>query len=262
MKPVRHSGLAGVGAVAALALALPAMAETVLTVNGVDVDSSILDFYIETRTQQPAAVATAEQRQAMLDELADIYLISTQDRAIELADDSQFKAQAELQYRGLLAQVVAADFITQNEATEDEIAAEYETQIALQSSKQYNARHILVETQEDAISVIGELDGGADFAELARERSTGPSGPNGGDLGWFAPEQMVKPFSDAVVAMEDGTYTKEPVQTQFGWHVIYREASRDNEPPTLESLRDALKQRVEQQKLQSYLEGLRSELQE
>lgn len=236
----------------------PALAEAVKTVNGVDVDSTVVDMYIESRTQRPAASATAEERASMLAELTDIYLLTTQDRANELADDPTVKAQAELQYRALLAQAAAADFITSNQATDEEIFEEYTTQLELQPTKQYKARHILVATQSDAIDVVAALDGGAEFAELAKERSTGPSGPSGGDLGWFSPEQMVKPFSDAVIALEDGAYSKEPVQTQFGWHVILREESRDNEPPPLDSVRDTIKQRVEQQKLQAYIESLRA----
>ena len=236
-----------------------AAAETVRTVNGVDIDKRTVDFYIETRTQQLPEQVSAEERAALLDELVDIYLITTQERADEIAKDPRVAAQAELQYRGLLAQAVAADFLVNNAATEDEIFDEYTKQLELQPPKQYKARHILVETQSDAVAIIDELDGGADFEELAKTRSTGPTGPNGGDLGWFSPERMVAPFSDAVVALEDGSYSEAPVQTQFGWHVILREESRDNEPPPLDSVRDTIKQRVEQTKLQSYIESLRVE---
>ena len=184
-------------------------------------------------------------------------MITTQERAKEIANDPRVVAQAELQYRGLLAQAVAADFLANNTATDEEIFEEYTNQLELQPPKQYKARHILVETQSDAVAIIAELDGGADFEELAKTRSTGPTGPSGGDLGWFSPERMVEPFSNAVIALEDGSYSEEPVQTQFGWHVILREESRDNEPPTLESVRDTIKQRVEQTKLQRYIESLR-----
>ena len=126
-------------------------------------------------------------------------------------------------------------------------------------TEQFKARHILVETQAAATDLIAQLDDGADFAELAQANSTGPTGPNGGDLGWFSPDQMVKEFSDAVAAMSDGAHTSEPVQTQFGWHVILREESRANQPPTLDSVRDVLKQGVEQTKLQEYLEQLRAD---
>ena len=109
-----------------------------------------------------------------------------------------------------------------------------------------------------AIELITQLDAGASFEELAQTHSTGPSGPTGGDLGWFSPGQMVAPFSDAVAGLDNGAYTEAPVQTDFGWHVILREESRVNEPPPLDSVRDALKQSVEQTKFQQYLEGLRT----
>ena len=244
---------------AATLLTGPAIAETIQTVNGVDIDSSVVDLYLETRFGKPAGSLTEQERNTAQQEIVDIYLITTQPRALELAKEPRAKAQLELQRRGLLAQLTAADYMSTNEATEEEIQQAYEAQIALSPESQFKARHILVETQAAAQEIIGELDGGGDFAELAKEKSTGPSGPNGGDLGWFSPEQMVKPFSDAVAAMEDGAYSSEPVQTQFGWHVILREESRANEPPTLESVRDMIKQRVAQEKLQGFIEKLRQE---
>lgn len=258
MKRATGSAVVGITALVLATAAPLAAAETLKTVNGVDIDSTVLDFYLETRLQKPASEATEAEREATLSELTDIYLISTQERGKELAETPEIKAQAELQYRGLLAQMVATDFIASNAATDEEIFNEYTAMMAAQPTKQYRARHILLRTPEDATAVIAELDAGADFAELAKAKSTGPSAPNGGDLDWFAPEQMVKPFSDAVVALEDGQYSKEPVQTQFGYHVILREGSRENEPPPLDSVRDQIKQRVEQQKLQRYIEGLRA----
>jgi peptidyl-prolyl cis-trans isomerase C len=235
----------------------PATAETVMTVNDVDIDSTVFNAYLESRFQKSAAQATDEDRAAVERELTDIYLLTTTPKAKEFADDPKVKAQIELQYRGTIAQAVARDFVESNPATDAEILAEYEAEIKQLSGKQYKARHILVETQAEAQDLIAQLNEGADFQALAKEHSTGPSGPNGGDLGWFAPEQMVKPFADAVVALEDGQFTREPVQTQFGWHVILREESRANEPPTLESVRDTIKQRVEQTKFQNYMQGLR-----
>ena len=236
-----------------------ASAETVATINGVDIDSSIIDIYLESRTQKPAAQATPAERETVMQEISDIYLLTTQPIANELAKDPRVTAQSELQHRGILAQAVAADFFSKNAATDEEILAAYQTQLELAPPLQFKARHILVETQAAAASLITQLGEGANFEELAKAHSTGPSGPSGGDLGWFSPEQMVKPFSDAVAGMSDGGFTKEAVQTQFGWHVILREESRANEPPTLESVRDAVKQQVEQTKFQSYLETLRAD---
>ena len=235
-----------------------ANADVVATVNGQDIDSTLVEFYLESRTQQPAAQATAEQREAIIQELTDIYLLATQPIANELASADRMKAQLELQERALLAQAVAQDFLAKNPASEEEIVAQYDSQIKLAPPLQFKARHILVDTQAAAVDLIAQLDDGADFQELAKSHSTGPSGPSGGDLGWFSPEQMVTPFSDAVSGLGDGAYTTEPVQTQFGWHVILREESRENEPPTLESVRPVIKQRIEQTKLQEYIDGLRA----
>ena len=243
---------------AVLFASFAANAQVVATINGVEIDASTLDFYLESRAQKPLTEITDEERSIVLQELKDIYLLTTQPAADRLEADPRLQAQIELQYRGALAQAVAADYLASNPATDEEILAEYESQIKMAPSLQYKARHILVETQGAASDLITQLNGGADFQELAKEHSTGPSGPSGGDLGWFSPNQMVKPFSDAVVELEDGAYSTAPVQTSFGWHVILREDSRENEPPTLESVRDTIKQRVEQANFQQYVEELRS----
>lgn len=259
---IRTSRTAGIfGSVALLASSVLS-AQTVTTVNGADISQDVLNMYLESRLQKPAAEATADERANVLSELTDLYLLTTQDRAKELASDARIKSQIELQKRGILAQAAASDFVSNNQATDEEIKAAYDEQMALAPPLEFKARHILVESQGEAEGLITELQGGADFIELAKEKSTGPSGPNGGDLGWFAPNQMVAPFSQAVAGLEDGEFTKSPVQTQFGWHVILREDSRETTPPTLESVRDTVKQRVEQQKLQDYLAKLRETLDE
>lgn len=261
----RNPGIRLVAGVAVAVILLSAgalLAQTATTINGTDVSNDVLNMYLESRLQKPAAQATPEERDRALTELTDIYLLTTQPRADVLAKNPRTKAQIELQTRGILAQAVAADFVESNQASDEEIKSEYDEQLAASPPVEFKARHILVETQSEAIGLIEELDGGADFVELAKEKSTGPSGPNGGDLGWFAPNQMVAPFSEAVAALEDGGISKSPVQTQFGWHVILREESREATPPTLESVRDVVKQRIEQERLQDYLKSLRAELAE
>ena len=223
----------------------------------VDIDPNVFNMYLESRIQAPASQATAEQIQSVRDELTDIYLLSEQPRAAELKEEPRVKAQLELQSRAMLAQVVAADFIANNPATDEEMQALYQEQLKLAPPMEFKARHILVETQGAAVDIIAQLEGGADFVELAKENSTGPSGPSGGDLGWFPPDRMVAEFSQAVQTLENGAFTTEPVQTQFGWHVILREDSRESTPPPIESVRDVLKQHVEGKKLQDYLASLR-----
>jgi peptidyl-prolyl cis-trans isomerase C len=255
------SGYAPAAAIAAIALfsANPVHSEAVSTVNGTAIDSTVLDVYIENRVEKPLEQVTAEERQALLSELIDIYLLSTQESASELEQDPRVAAQIELQRRGVLAQAAASEFFEGLDVSDEEIQAEYSEQVQQTPRIQYKARHILVPTQGVAQDVIQRLDDGAGFEELATEKSTGPSGPNGGDLGWFAPNQMVKPFADAVALLENGEYTKAPVQTEFGWHVILREDSREPEPPTLESVRGSLVQSVQQRKFQQHLEQLRTE---
>jgi len=220
---------------------------------------AVLDLLLESRIQKPASQATGEERAAAIDELTNIYVISSLPRAVELGEDPRIKAQLELQERAILFNALANDFLANNQATEQEIFNIYEEQVALAPPKEFKARHILVDTQAAATALIEELQGGADFVELAKEHSTGPSGPAGGDLGWFTVQAMVEPFSDPVAAMEDGAFTAEPVQTQFGWHVILREDSRESAPPPLDSVRDAIKQRIEQDKFQKYLVNAREE---
>ncbi len=249
--------LATAAGLALAAMAPIASAEVVKTVNGAEIDSSLVDFYVESRTQRPAAQVTEEQREALLAELTDIFLLTTQKSATKFENDPRIRAQIELQRRSVIAQAVATEYISGIQVSDDEIKNEYDTQIALAPTEQFKARHILVESQGEAQDIIGELDNGANFEELAKSRSTGPSGPSGGDLGWFAPNQMVKPFSDAVVAMKNGEYSKAPVQTQFGWHVILREDSRATEAPTIDSVKDQLRQAVQQRKFEAYLEELR-----
>ena len=246
------------GGILLLSMHLPAAAETITTVNGLPIDSQVFDFYAQSRTQRTADQLSPEERDTLLQELKDVYLLATQSEADEVRSDPQIVAQLELQKTSLIAQTVATLYITSMEITDEEIQAEYDEQAALSPGQEYKARHILVESQGEAAAIIEELQGGADFETLARERSTGPSGPNGGDLGWFNPNQMVAPFSAAVQAMEDGAYSSEPVQTDFGWHVILREDSRASVPPPLDSVRDTVRQAIQQRKFQAYLEGLRS----
>ena len=218
----------------------------------------VLDILLASRIQKPASQASAQEISSAIDELSNIYVISSLPRAVELGERPAIRAQLELQERVVLFQAFANDFLARNAATEQEIFNIYEEQVALSPPKEFKARHILVDTQSAAIALIEDLQDGADFITLAKEHSTGPSAPSGGDLGWFTAQSMVKPFSDAVAALEDGAFTASPVQTSFGWHVIMRDDSRDSAPPPLESVQDVIKQRIEQQKFQEFMSGLRS----
>lgn len=136
------------------------------------------------------------------------------------------------------------------------IQAAYDARFEGQDAAQeYNASHILVETEEAATAIKAEIEAGADFADTARERSTGPSGPNGGQLGWFGTGAMVPSFEAAVIALEVGEVSA-PVQTQFGWHVIILNETRVQERPTLEEIRAELEEEVRNAALEAHVNAL------
>jgi len=175
-----------------------------------------------------------------------------------LADDEEVKEQIAALERRLIAETYLDRAL--NEAiTEDAINAKYEEFIATNEPEpQVHARHILLESEEDAKAVIAELDDGADFVELAKEKSTGPSGPNGGDLGFFNRADMVAPFAEAAFAMEAGTYSSEPVQTQFGWHVIKVEEKKEGAQPSLDEVRQQLVAEISRDAFNALVEDLRA----
>ncbi|WP_036252385.1 peptidylprolyl isomerase [Methylobacter sp. BBA5.1] len=162
--------------------------------------------------------------------------------------------------KSLLSQAVLQDYLKANPVTDEEIKAEYDSKVAAEKGTEYKARHILVKTEDEAKKLIAKLDKGANFAELASKHSTDTSS-EGGDLGWFTANQMVAPFSQAVETLENGKYTKTPVQTQFGWHVILREDSRPQTPPPFEAVKEQLAPYLQRQKVQSMIENLRKQAQ-
>ena len=150
----------------------------------------------------------------------------------------------------------AIEGVMAEDVSDEELQAAYDAQFKdAEPEKEFNASHILVETKEEADAIKAELDGGADFAEVAKEKSTGPSGPGGGSLGWFGPGMMVPEFEEAVAGMEAGGVS-EPVETQFGWHVIKLNETRTGEAPVLEDVREELETQVRQTKVQEAIESL------
>jgi len=233
-----------------------ANAETIFTINGIDVDSSVVDLYFQSRLGNQGAQASPEQRELLMTELRNIYALATDESSSKFADDPTVAAQIELQKQSIIFQAAAADYFENVVVSDDQLQAEYESQLDLYPPLDFKARHILLATQGEAEDVIAQLNDGGNFEELAKEKSTGPTGPNGGDLDWFSPTQMVAEFSTAVGVLEDGQFTKEPVQTQFGWHVILREDSRESSPPPFDSSVEELRQKVSNDMFQAHIESL------
>ena len=157
----------------------------------------------------------------------------------------------------LLSSVALQSMAMDIQPTEEELKKAYDEVVKEVKQTQYKARHILVKEEAEAKKLIAELDKKADFAELAKKHSIGPAGKNGGDLDWFSAGQMVKPFSDAAAALEKGAYTKTPVQTQFGWHVILLEDIRTAEPPSFEDAKPQLVAAIQRAKIGEQIIELR-----
>jgi peptidyl-prolyl cis-trans isomerase C len=150
----------------------------------------------------------------------------------------------------------AIDAVVQSEMTEEMVHEAYQADYAKSPDMEYHAAHILVETEDEAKALVDQLKNGADFAALAREKSTGPSGPNGGDLGWFGKGRMVPEFEAAVIALEPGQIS-DPVQTQFGWHVIQLQETRIPEAPSLDQVRADIETELQTRLIEQRIEELR-----
>ncbi len=230
--------------------------EVIATVNGAPLTQSVLDVYSAQRANQGASQESGDQ-EAVLNELIALELMRQESISKGLNKQPTVVAALNQQERTALAGAAIKDFMNNNPVSDEAAKELYDTQIG-KPGKEYNARHILLENEEDAKAVIALLDEGSDFSELAKEKSTGPSGSSGGKLGWFGAGQMVAPFSEAAAKLNKGEYTKEPVQTQFGWHVIILDDTRESTPPPFEDVKDRLKMLIANQQLQKHVEELKS----
>lgn len=193
----------------------------------------------------------------LVDDIVDSRLAAAAGNEAGLTDDEEVILQMSIAAQRVLAEAWLNSELRKS-VTEAALQQAYDTYIADEQSRQeVRARHILVADKQAAQSIITELKGGADFVELAKTKSTGPSGPNGGDLGYFARGAMVPAFEMAAFALEKGQFSETPVQTQFGWHVIYIEDSRIAQAPSLEELAPQLRQNLISQNLGRLLDGLR-----
>ena len=236
-------------AVACLLLATPLSAQdvtadtVVASVNGKDITVGQMIAMRESLPQEYLALPDDLLFNGVLDQLIQqTALAQLGEKSISRRDELILETQR----LGYLAGVVLDDTAIAA-VTDETLQAAYEAKYAdAAPSKEFNASHILVETEEEAAAIKAEIDGGKDFTEIAKARSTGPSGPNGGELGWFGLGMMVEPFETAVSGMEAGDVSG-PVQTQFGWHIIKLNETRMAEAPALDDVRDELAAEVQEQ---------------
>ena len=244
------------------AAAPPAVADKpmpapVAVVNGTPITRTEYDIYVKSLLQGKQQELTPEQKAQVLDELINMELLSTIGDKDGLEKDPDVAAQLKILHMRVLADAESQKFLKGQEPTDTDLHAEYETAIASMDKTEYHARHILVATKDQADDVIKKLKGGAKFDELAKTQSTDGSKTNGGDLGWFSLSRMVKPFGDAVKTLKKGEYTQQPVQTQFGWHVIKLEDTREVTAPPFDQVKPQITNALIRKKLQAYVADLK-----
>ncbi len=228
----------------------------VATVNGTPISRDLYEFYVKGVTGRDSSTLTPQQRALALDSLIRAQAVAQQALKEGLDKQTNTAALLELSRLNILEQAVSNKFLAGRQPSDSQLQAEYNAQVAAMPKTEYHAEHILVKNQALAEKIIGDLKHGGNFAELAKKYSIDPSKANGGDLGWFTLNHMVKPFSDALAKLKVGQYTDTPVQTQFGWHVIELLGTRPLAPPPFDSVKSRLVQIVEAKAFRAYTDTL------
>jgi peptidyl-prolyl cis-trans isomerase C len=255
MKPVstpkgslmsRYHTLAAVALATFVVMKAPAFAAdaVVAKVGDLEIHQSELDLAIANLDPQLAQMPDDQKKVAALSAAIDVKLLAKDALAEKLQDTPDFKTRmAYLQDRELHNAYFKKHVV--DTVTDDEVKARYDKEVAaLPKQEEVHARHILVKTEDEAKEIIKELDAGKDFAELAKEKSTDPNKSDGGDLGYFQRGRMVKEFDEAAFSQPVGTYSKTPVKTDFGYHIIKVEDKRDAPPPPFDQVKDQVRQLV------------------
>jgi peptidyl-prolyl cis-trans isomerase C len=244
---------------AALGIALPAGAQNVAIVNGKPVPKARVDMLAAQLAKAGRPVGPELQGQLKDEVIArEIFLQEASKRGLDASDE--YKAQMELARQTILIRELFADYQKNNPVTDAEIKGEYDKFVAANGGKEFKARHILVEKEDDAKKIIADLKKGQKFEDLAKKQSKDPgSGQNGGDLDWATASSYVPEFAEAMVKLKKGELTPAPVKSQFGWHVIRVDDIREAQLPKLEEVRPQIAQQLQQQKLAQFQEKLRKD---
>jgi peptidyl-prolyl cis-trans isomerase C len=244
-------------AAAALLLPLGAQAQNIAIVNGKPVPQARLNTLVQQAERAGQQVTPELQAQAK-DQvvLREIFAQEAEKRGIAASAD--YKAQMELARQSIMIRELFEDYRKKNPVTDAEAKAEYDKFKAQATGTEYRARHILVEGEDEAKALIAQIKGGAKFEDLAKAKSKDPgSGQNGGDLDFAKPENYVPEFSKAMTALKKGEMTEAPVKSQFGWHVIRLEDTREAQFPEFDQVKPQIQQRLAQAKLQKFQDDLR-----
>jgi peptidyl-prolyl cis-trans isomerase C len=235
----------------------PDTSTVLATVNGVPITNDMFRAYVRSLAGGQEPQLDAQKHALVLNRLIDMEVLAQAAEKSDLAKDPKVVADLKIQKTGLMANQLVQQYLAQHPITDEQIKAEYDQRTKAMPGTEYRARHILVANEQQAKDIINQLNHGANFATLAKKYSTDGSKSQGGELGWFSPDQMVPAFSQAVEHLKKGEYTKQPVKSQFGWHVIQLEDTRSMPPPTLASIQEQLKNSLEGKQVEAYVDQLR-----
>jgi peptidyl-prolyl cis-trans isomerase C len=241
---------------AAAACAQAADDKAAALVNGVSIPQARVDMRIKAASQQ-GQPDSPELRKAVRDDLVNLEVITQAAVKSGLDKQAEIAQQLELARQSVLAGAYVQDYAKNHPITDDVLKQEYEALKKRVGNKEYKLSHILVESEDEAKKVSAELKKGAKFGKIAKSKSKDPgSKDNGGDLGWAVPSNFVQPFGDAVLTLSKGQVSA-PVQTQYGWHVIKLEDTRDLKVPAFDEVKPNIEKRLQQQSIQKAIEDLR-----
>ncbi|MCX9157240.1 peptidyl-prolyl cis-trans isomerase [Niveibacterium sp. 24ML] len=228
----------------------------VATVNGVAIPQAQADLFMQEQAQR-GAPDNAEVRAAVREELIRREIIAQEARKKGIDKSPRFQTAMQMMQRSALVGAYLEDWVKANPIPDAEVKKAYNELVAKASKKEYKARHVLVEKEDEAKAIITKLKGGAKFADLAKASKDTGSKDSGGELGWNSPDAYVKPFGDALTKLEKGKYTTEPVKTDFGYHVIMLEDVRDATPPPYDQVKGNIQQRLQQQAIEKQINELK-----
>ncbi len=240
------------------AVTMPVWAQNIAVVNGKPVPSSRVEA-LKQQVERSGRPVTPEMMGQIKEELIarEVFMQEARKRGLDATED--YKNQLELARQSILIRELFADFQKKNPVTDAEIKAEYDKFVAANGGKEYRARHILVEKEDEAQALIAQIKKSGNFEELAKKISKDPgSGANGGDLDWAGAGSYVAEFSAAMVKLDKGQMTEAPVKTQFGFHIIRVDDVRETKLPSLEEVKPQVAQQLQQQKIAQYQESLRA----
>ncbi|HSN17949.1 MAG TPA: peptidylprolyl isomerase [Gammaproteobacteria bacterium] len=232
--------------------------QVLATVNGSPITQADLRAFVRMQAQGQEPVLTPVQRASLIKTLVKMETVAQAARKAGVDKDPITQAEMHLNNNDILVQTLLENYAKSHQPTEAELKSAYDAKVKAMDPNQYKARHILVKDQAQAQDIINQLNKGANFATLAKKYSQDPgSAKNGGELGdWFSGSTMVPEFAHALAGLKKGEYTKQPVQTQYGWHVIQLEDVRPNQAPSFEQMHEQLTSELQNKAIDDYIKQI------